>query len=109
MVVGNGSTIAPNTTNWMCNWFSVSAGTYLIGFTTQHALNVDAYLQVVGGTPTQDITSYEMRCINSGSASKVISVSAPVTIGVFMHNYSTVNYTVYADQGAFFAWALRIK
>lgn len=109
MVVGNRHTIPPNTTEWMCNWFSVDAGTYLIGFTTQYTPNVDTYLQVTGGIPTQDINSRELRCINSGSASKLISVSTPVTIGVFIHNYSGVNYTVYQDSSAFFAWALRIK
>lgn len=93
----------------MSNWFNITAGTYLIGFGTQYAVNIDTYLKVTDNNPTKDTTPYELVRINSGSATKVINITNSKVVSVLINNHSGTDYRVYQDPGAYFVWALRIK
>jgi hypothetical protein len=106
---GNYTIIPVGSKEWMCNWFSLTPGTYLIGFTSQYTLGVDTFLKVTDSDPTKDTALYELLRLNSGSASKVINITNSKIVSVLINNNSSTNYTVYPDPGAFFVWTLRVK
>lgn len=106
---GNSNTIAPNSMQWMCDWFTITAGTYLMGFNSVNTTNVDTYLKLSDSQPIMDVNPRELLCANSGSAVKVVTITSDKWVSVLINNHSASNYTVFADPSAFFAWTLRIK
>lgn len=106
---GSRKTIPTNTKNWLCDWINISAGTYLVGFTTQPAANVATYLKVTTGSPSIDRMDYTILLSGSGSAARVIKVETDSIMSAVVENESGASYETFVDPGAYCAWALRIK
>ncbi|WP_206426658.1 hypothetical protein [Clostridium sp. E02] len=102
-------TIPSSTKDWLCDWLTITPGTYLVGFTSQPMPDVDTYLKITDGEPTSSTSPRELFLVGSGSATKIIKVTSNKYMSVVINNRSSVNYIVYSDPSAYFAWALRLK
>ena len=81
----------------------------MIGFVSQSMPNVDTYSKTADGKPSSSTSPRELSLNDSGSTTKIISVTSNKIVSVVVNNHSDVNYIVYSDPAAYFAWAPKLK
>lgn len=100
---GISKAIPAHTNDWLCDWIGIAPGTYLVGFTSQPADNVNTYLKVTTGNPDTSRNGYTLLLKNSGSASRIIKIEAHSIVSAVIENTSEATYNIYTDPAAYCA------